>query len=161
MNSFVTVGHLDHNADLDGGSSSVLRSLGFLAAQAGIAGPLIFGLVIVAVISLWRDPACRFWIALAAPALLVISAQAYFSTANANWAVASWPPLVVLVAHFLAAAGKAGGGAGAWPGSALIWALRCFSLSRPPSARPGRSPRPLIRYAGCAAGRIMPTPSPR
>ena len=101
MNSFVTVGHLEHNADLDGGSSSVLRSLGFLAAQAGIAGPLIFGLVIVAVISLWRDPACRFWIALAAPALLVISAQAYFSTANANWAVASWPPLVVLVAHFL------------------------------------------------------------
>lgn len=101
MNSFVTVGHLEHNADLDGGSASVLRSLGFLAAQAGIAGPLIFGLVIIAVISLWRDPACRFWIALAAPALLVISAQAYFSTANANWAVASWPPLVVLVAHFL------------------------------------------------------------
>ena len=120
MNGFVTVGHLGHNADLDGGSVSALRSLGFLAAQAGIAGPLIFGLVIVAGITLWRDPACRFWIALAAPALLVISVQAYFSTANANWAVASWPPLVVLVAHFLGSR---------WQGWRRGWGIAGISIN--------------------------------
>ena len=102
MNGFVTVGHLEHNADLGGTSPSWLRSIGFLAAQAGIVGPLMLILVIMALAATWRDRACRFWIALAAPALMMITAQAYLSNANANWAAASWPSLVVLTAHGLA-----------------------------------------------------------
>jgi hypothetical protein len=101
-NDLVTVRHLEHNADLGNNASSLLRSLHFLAAQAGIAGPVILALVIMAICSTCRDKPCRFWIALSAPALIVITAQAYLSNANANWAAASWPALVVLTAHWLA-----------------------------------------------------------
>lgn len=102
MNGFVTVGHLEHNADLGSNAPSLLRSLGFLAAQAGVAGPITLGLTIIAIGATWRDKSCRFWLALAAPALAVITVQAFFSNANANWAAASWPALVVLTAHWLA-----------------------------------------------------------
>ena len=98
---FVTLAHLGHNANLGASEPSLPRSLGFLAAQAGVAGPVVFGLAAVAATAGWMRPEARFWIALAAPALVAISVQAYLSDANANWAVASWPPLVVLLCCWL------------------------------------------------------------
>ena len=99
---FVTVAHLGHNANLEAATPSLARSLGFLAAQAGVVGPLVSVLAAAAVVAGWPRPEARFWIALAAPAITVITVQAYFSDANANWAVASWPPLVVLLCVWLA-----------------------------------------------------------
>lgn len=102
VNGFVTVGHIGDNANIGGNETSVLRSLGFLVAQAGIAGPVLFALVITAIAACWHQPMARFWIALAAPAMAVITVQAFLSDANANWAIASWPPLIILVSHWLA-----------------------------------------------------------
>lgn len=99
---FVTVAHLEHNANLEGGTLSLMRSLGFLAAQAGIVGPVMLVLVVMAIAASWRLVSARFWIALALPAISVISVQAFFSNANANWAVASWIPLVILTSTVLA-----------------------------------------------------------
>ena len=107
---FVTVAHLEHNANLDAGAPSLLRSLEFLVAQAGVVGPLVFGLAVAAVIAGRREPEARFWIALAAPAIVAIGIQAYLSDANANWAVASWPPLIVLLCRWLAMPRDAGAG---------------------------------------------------
>ena len=105
---FATVAHLEHNADLGAAAPSLTRSLGFLAAQAGVAGPLVLGLAAAAAIACWREPRGRFWIALAAPAIVAISVQAFLSNANANWAAASWPPLIVLMCSWLAAPGRNG-----------------------------------------------------
>lgn len=102
-NGFVTVGHLEHNANLGENPTSILRSISFLVAQAGVVGPVLLVLAMIAVTRRWHHAASRFWIALALPALSVITIQAFLSDANANWAVASWPPLVVLTAHWLAA----------------------------------------------------------
>ena len=99
---FVTVAHLGHNANLGAAAPSLARGLGFLAAQAGVAGPLVAALAVAAAVAGWRGPEARFWVALAAPAVTVIAIQACFSDANANWAVASWPPLVVLLCVWLA-----------------------------------------------------------
>ena len=103
INGFVTVGHLEHNADIGSQTPSLLRSIGFLAAQAGIAGPVLLALSVAALASCWKDKHARFWIALAAPALIIITGQAFLSNANANWAAASYPPLIVLTACWVAA----------------------------------------------------------
>lgn len=103
MNGFVTVGHLEHNADLGSQEYSLLRSLGFLAGQAGIAGPILLMVTLLAIMKTFRDKTMRFWLALAVPALAVITVQAYLSNANINWAAASWPPLVVITSVWLAA----------------------------------------------------------
>ena len=121
-NGFVTVSHLGDNANLGAAAPSLTRSLGFLVAQAGVVGPLVFALAATAIAAEWRKAGARFWIALAAPALVAITIQACFSDANANWAVASWPPLIVLLSCWLAAP-RAGAWAARWKpglGSAAI-----------------------------------------
>lgn len=95
---FVTVGHLGDNANLDETAWSLTRPFEFLLGQMGVAGPVIAGLAAIAIWRLRHDAAARFWIALGLPALVVVTAQAIRNDANANWAIASWPALVMLVA---------------------------------------------------------------
>ena len=110
---FVTVAHLGHNANLDAATPSLGRSLAFLGAQAGVVGPLVFALTLAALFMGRKTPGYRFWVSLAAPAIAVITVQAYFSDANANWAVASWPPLLVLLCNWLTTP-QGGIGASRW-----------------------------------------------
>lgn len=101
-NGFVTAKHLGHNANLSEPHYSVLNSLEFIVAQAGIIGPVVFLAVIAALIKSRKSPEARFWLALFIPAILVIMVQAYFSDANANWAMASWPAGIILTASICA-----------------------------------------------------------
>jgi len=105
-NGFVTVGHLGDNANLDETVLSVRRSLEFIISQMGVVGPVIAGLAVIAIWRMRDNPTARFWIALGIPALVVVTAQSFRADANANWAVASWPPLIILTAMFIAEASK-------------------------------------------------------
>ncbi|MCE2516404.1 MAG: hypothetical protein J4F41_00940, partial [Alphaproteobacteria bacterium] len=102
-NGFVTARHLSHNANLDEPHYSITGSLEFLLAQGGIVGPLVLVVMIAVMVQQRRHPSAPFWIALFIPAISVITVQGFFSDANANWAIASWPPAVVLTAGLLAA----------------------------------------------------------
>ena len=99
-NGFVTARHLSHNANLDEPQYSILGSVEFLLSQMGVVGPVIFILALMAMIIDRNDDRSKFWISLFAPAILVITVQAYFSDANANWAVASWPAAIILLAGY-------------------------------------------------------------
>ena len=101
---FVTVGHLSDNANLDETVLSFVRPFEFLFSQMGVAGPVIAGLAVAAMWRLRHDPSARFWIALGLPALVVVTAQAVRNDANANWAIASWPSLVMLLSMWIAGA---------------------------------------------------------
>ena len=98
---FVTVGHLGHNANLDGASYSILRAMNFLLSQAGVVGPLILACWLMALIGSDGSRSSRFWISLSIPALATITMQAFLSDANANWALASWPSAIVLTSGWL------------------------------------------------------------
>ncbi len=105
-NGFVTIGHLGDNANLDETVLSVRRSLEFIISQMGVVGPLIAGLAVVAIWRMKANPIARFWIALGIPALVVVTAQSFRADANANWALASWPPLIILTAMLIAEGSK-------------------------------------------------------
>ncbi len=105
-NGFVTARHLSHNANLDEASYSIMGSLEFLMAQMGVVGPVVFIISIIVLISCRNDRLSRYWIALFVPAIVVISVQGFFADANANWAVASWPPALMLTAVYCAEHGQ-------------------------------------------------------
>ena len=100
-NDFNTVIHLRHNADLEGSVLSLLRPMLFILSQGAIVGPVMLGIAAITVVLSWSKPEARFWIALATPALTIITIQSLFSNANANWTAASLPPIIVLVATWM------------------------------------------------------------
>lgn len=83
---------LRHTADNAAGSGVRFDPGGapeFLAAQFGLAGPVVFGAVLVAI---WRalggraSEELRLLLALSAPLWLALTAMALFTEVNANWA---------------------------------------------------------------------------
>ena len=102
-NDFTTVRHLGDNANLDRQSHDPLNSLRFLGAQFATAGPLVFALMF-GILKGGRDPATRLLLWLSLPVIAIIMVQAYLSEANANWALAAMPALVVWLAGWLAGA---------------------------------------------------------
>lgn len=102
QNGFVTAKHLSHNANLDEARTSIIGSLEFLLTQLGIVGPIIAVFAVMVMIIRRKEPSARFWIALFIPAISVITVQGYFSDTNANWAVASWPPALILLSGYCA-----------------------------------------------------------
>jgi len=98
---FTTVRHLGDNANLDRQSHDPLNSLRFLGAQFATAGPLVFALML-GILKGGRDPAVRLLMCLSLPVIAIIMLQAFLSEANANWALAAMPALVVWLAGWLA-----------------------------------------------------------
>lgn len=102
MNGFVTVRHLGQNANLEVPAYSISSMLEFIAAQAGVIGPVCFVLLIVIFFSRTKTaaetPSKPFFIWFILPPLLVISVQAFLKEANANWAVAAYPAGMLLLA---------------------------------------------------------------
>ncbi|MEC8643328.1 MAG: glycosyltransferase family 39 protein [Pseudomonadota bacterium] len=101
MHDFTTVRHLGDNANLDRQSHDPLNSLRFLGAQFATAGPLVFTLMF-GILKGGRDPATRLLMCLSLPVIAIIMVQAFLSEANANWALAAMPALVVWLAGWLA-----------------------------------------------------------
>ncbi len=105
LHDFTTVRHLGDNANLGRQSHDTGNMLGFFAAQFGVGGPAVFGLMCLIILPPYRDPARRMLICFSAPPILIIAIQAFFSEANANWAVAAMPALVIWLDGWLASPG--------------------------------------------------------
>lgn len=101
---FATLSHTVDNANL-GGSLFHPEAMGeFVLSQFGVFGPVAFGLLIAGLVIhrikglTAQDRLLLCWIA---PPLLIVTAQALLSRANANWAAAAYPAAAVLVAGWL------------------------------------------------------------
>lgn len=104
QNDFATVGHTAANANWGGIPFHPFEFLEFISSQFVVFGPVSFILLLAA---LWaaltrRLDAVSLWLAgfVLAP-LLIISAEALISRANANWAVTAYAAGSILAAHIL------------------------------------------------------------
>ena len=103
-NELTTVRHLGDNANFDRQSYSLAGSIGFLAAQFATAGPVVFALMFGILRTRRDDDAGLLLFCLSVPVILVIMVQAFLSEANANWALAAMPALVLWLARWLSQA---------------------------------------------------------
>ena len=103
---------LKHTADitLNKKAGGGLKALGeFWAAQWGAFGPVlgsVFVLLLVRARESWRDERTRLLLWFALPLWAVVSAQAFKSTANANWAAPAFAPAAIAVVAWLLQRGK-------------------------------------------------------
>jgi len=102
-NGFATVAHTADNANLQAELFNPENLLEFWFGQFAVAGPVLFPLIVVAIIGLWRrrdsDPfrqSLRWLTLFALPALVIISGQAFLSRAHANWAASAYPAALML-----------------------------------------------------------------
>lgn len=107
QNGFATARHTAANARFDSGDMFNLDELGeFVGGQAGVLGPVIF---LALSWALWRaarrpgglSDQDKFCIAYILPPFLVVSAIAYVSRANANWAAVAYPAILVWLTGLL------------------------------------------------------------
>jgi 4-amino-4-deoxy-L-arabinose transferase-like glycosyltransferase len=112
QNGFATARHTASNARLDITDMFNIDELfEFLGGQAGVIGPLIFMVLIWA---LWRATQRKssqedaFLLAYILPPLLIVSAIAFISRANANWVAVAYPAIIIWVsgALFTSKAGR-------------------------------------------------------
>jgi 4-amino-4-deoxy-L-arabinose transferase-like glycosyltransferase len=114
QNGFVTASHTAENARFDASDMFNLDELSeFIFGQAGVIGPVIFVVLIWALWRAWRrsdglSTEEKFLIAYIIPPFIFISAIAFISRANANWAAVAYPALTLLVTGtlFSSAAGR-------------------------------------------------------
>ena len=98
---FATVSHTAANANLESELFQPLELLGFWRDQLAVFGPITLILLALALIAGVRRrlPAPAMWLAVfCLVPLLVISAQALLSRANANWAVSAYAGGALLLA---------------------------------------------------------------
>nr|WP_084465085.1 glycosyltransferase family 39 protein [Rubellimicrobium thermophilum] len=101
QNGFVTLTHTAYNADW--GQAGGLRwadLTGFLGAQFAAGGPVLFAAWALALPRARRFPGA-YAALLSAPVLLIVSGQALWAGANANWAAAAYPGVALLGAAAL------------------------------------------------------------
>ena len=115
---FITFYHLGENANLEKQSYSFASLAGFFMAQFGVIGPVSF--VLLLALPFYRQMRVGLIGGLHAfiwPILIFICIQAFLSEANANWAAASMPAAVLLLAGSLSCL------SGKWPARCLFPAL--------------------------------------
>lgn len=101
-NDFTTVRHLGDNANIAKQSYDFAKIGGFLLGQLGVAGPVIFILMLGILRPPFGSSTKRLMICLSLPILGLMTIQAFISDANANWAVAIYPALTVWLACWIA-----------------------------------------------------------
>lgn len=103
-NGFATVTHTGENIGWSLGRLNYNVGFEFFISQFGVAGPIIFGAMITALL-MGRKTAkpdhdqLLKW--LSWPVVLLITIQGFLSQANANWAATAYPAGVILVAALL------------------------------------------------------------
>ncbi len=100
-NGWATVAHVGQNANIGDSLFHPGEVASFLSEQAVVFGPLLFGALIWRVIQLVRGKADRreVWLfCFCLPVLLIVTAQALLSRANANWAAPAYVSATILVA---------------------------------------------------------------
>lgn len=101
-NDLATVRHTASNAKWGAGDLfNPGHSVEFLAAQAGIIGPVAAAIFVWGLWQLWRNrrvawPECLL-LSLCMPVIAVVTLQAFISRANANWAAPAVVGICVLV----------------------------------------------------------------
>jgi 4-amino-4-deoxy-L-arabinose transferase-like glycosyltransferase len=105
MHDFSTMRHLGDNANLAKQTHDIGQSLIFLIGQAGVAGPLVFFLMLGIMLASRREKHAGWLVWMAVPVIGLISLQAYLSEANANWAMAAYPALSVWLGGWLGSDG--------------------------------------------------------
>jgi len=100
--SFATVTHTASNANWTAERLFNIAKAGeFIAAQAGIIGPIAAVMLISGFIKGWRDRNLdhpdALLLSLSLPILAIITAQAFISRANANWAAPAFIALAILI----------------------------------------------------------------
>ncbi|MEI4471995.1 ArnT family glycosyltransferase [Frigidibacter sp. MR17.24] len=106
---FSTFEHTLDNADWvrdpeDRIALSPARAAGFLLAQFGVFGPVLFGALIALVVSVARGATGapqRWLLAFVLPAIAVVTAQAFLSGAYANWAASAYLAATVALVPWL------------------------------------------------------------
>ncbi|WP_374469173.1 ArnT family glycosyltransferase [Phenylobacterium sp.] len=103
---FATVQHTAANAAWGGRQLFNVPELGeFLLTQFGVFGPIPFAVLIVGVVLAVRRrrlaPADLLLLCFTLPPLLIVTAQAFVSRANANWSGAAYLPGAIVVAAWL------------------------------------------------------------
>jgi 4-amino-4-deoxy-L-arabinose transferase-like glycosyltransferase len=104
QNSFVTFQHIGHN--IQGGGAVFRPALGleFLAGQFAVFGPVMFGAFLIILIRIAKPTisrADRLMLCFTIPTLALVTATAFITRANANWAAPAFIAMNVLVAAFL------------------------------------------------------------
>ncbi len=107
QNGWATARHTAANAHFDNTEMFNLDELfEFVFGQAGVVGPVIFFVLIWALWRAWSRSSGlsteeKFLIAYVIPPFVIISAIAFISRANANWAAVAYPGLLLLVTGML------------------------------------------------------------
>jgi 4-amino-4-deoxy-L-arabinose transferase-like glycosyltransferase len=103
-NGFVTLRHTGDNIQGGGATFDIGNGLEFIASQFGVAGPIVFGGLLV-LLSRIASPALsaadRLLLAFAIPALSLVSVTGFITHANANWAAPSLVTAIIVVTAWL------------------------------------------------------------
>lgn len=96
---FATFEHTGDNIGWSLARLNATKGLGFFLAQFGVAGPVVFGAMINALVLGARSEKPeidRLLLWLSWPVIITITIQGFLSRANANWAATAYPAGVVL-----------------------------------------------------------------
>ena len=104
LNGFVTLTHVGHNIQGGGAAFNPLTGLEFLASQFAVFGPVAFSVLLIVLVRV-RKPeigrADRLMLCFAIPTLALVTATAFVTRANRNWAAPAFISANVLVAAVL------------------------------------------------------------
>ncbi|GGD18941.1 hypothetical protein GCM10011342_29580 [Aquisalinus flavus] len=113
-NDFQTLEHTQANAGWGGNLFHPDELAEFLFAQFFVAGPILFGFLLFGLATLKRRLTEEhrgtdlLLLGLGLPPIVIIIFQATISGANANWAMAAYPALIILVTAWMVRAGRRG-----------------------------------------------------
>ena len=104
LNGFVTLTHVGHNIQGGGAVFSPLMGLEFLASQFAVFGPVAFSVLLIVLVRMRKPEIGRadcLMLCFAIPTLALVTATAFVTRANGNWAAPAFISANVLVAAVL------------------------------------------------------------
>jgi len=135
VHRFASFGHLKQEAAWGARHGGVMEALNFLGTQFGVFGPAPFAVLLGGAIWLGvrkklqsADVLLLCW---AAPALLIVLAQAFMAGAKANWAVAAFAPGSILVGAWMLRWGRPRVLAGALAVHAVLALAGLYAVTAP------------------------------
>ena len=104
-NGWPTIEHTAANANWSGDLFNAGEAVEFIAAQAGVFGPILFVVLLWRIVALRRglSEAERLLLCFSVPMLVIVILQAFISRAHANWAAPAYVAATVLVTKWLLA----------------------------------------------------------
>jgi 4-amino-4-deoxy-L-arabinose transferase-like glycosyltransferase len=109
QNQFATVHHLGENVAGGGADFSLEEALEFLSAQFAVAGPIVFGALIVALVRFRRtfvEETDRVLLGFTLPALVLVGGLAFITETNPNWAAVSYISAMIVIPAILHREGR-------------------------------------------------------